>query len=108
MSNEELRERILELCKSDREFNKQLVEYQSERALCDALKNKLEKELKDIATQTAQLRVDRKNLDSEKISVSKGYVKELKSIFEGEKEVINELIKDLDARIQNFVKEQKP
>ena len=75
--------------------------------MCDALKNKLEKELKDIATQTAQLRVDRKNLDSEKISVSKGYVKELKSIFEGEKEVINELIKDLDARIQNFVKEQK-
>ena len=107
ISNEELRERILELCKSDREFNKQLVEYQSERALCDELKNKLEEKLKDIAAQEAQLNVERKNLESEKISVSKGYVNEFKSIFEGEKEVINELIKDLDARIQNFVKEQK-
>ena len=107
MSNEELRERILELCKSDREFNKQLVEYQSERALCDELKNKLEEKLKDIAAQEAQLNVERKNLESEKISVSEGYVKDLKSIFEKERKAINELIKELDARVQNFVEEQK-
>lgn len=107
MSNEELRERILELCKSDREFNKQLVEYQSERALCDELKNKLEEKLKDIAAQEAQLNVERKNLESEKISVSEGYVKDLKSIFKKERKAINELIKELDVRVQNFVEEQK-
>lgn len=108
----ELKTKIIELCQSDKEFNNKLIEFQSERTRCDALKSELDKKLKEYSKNNAKLETDKLDLEKgkkelaiEKSNISKNYISELNSIFESERAAIDALIQDMNERGNSLSKQ---